>query len=99
MALGLIIASFSKSEGRSGQLGVLIATPLAFVVGAFLPLKTEMIAKFLPWGQVANSLRTLLSMGGQIGDVLPKIGIMVLETAIIFVIGVILFSRTRLRPQ
>lgn len=38
-------------------------------------------------------------MGGQIGDVLLNIGIMVLETVVVFVIGVILFSRTRLRLE
>ena len=99
VALGLIIATFAKSEGQSGSLSTLVAVPLAFLVGVFIPMKMEMIAQFLPWGQAANSLRTLLNMGGQIGDVLPNIGIMVLETVVVFVIGVILFSRIRLRPE
>jgi len=99
ISLGLIIASFAKSEGQAGQVGALVAVPLAFLFGAFMPMKTEIVSKFLPWGQATNSLRTLLNMGGQIGDVLPNIGIMVIETVIIFVIGVIVFSRTRLRPE
>ena len=99
VSLGLIIASFAKSEGQAGQVGALVAVPLAFLFGAFMPMKTEIVSKFLPWGQATNSLRTLLNMGGQIGDVLPNIGIMVIETVIIFVIGVIVFSRTRLRPE
>ncbi len=99
VALGLIIATFSKSEGQSSSIGALVAVPLAFLIGAFMPMKTEMVTRFLPWGQAASSLRTLLNQGGQIGDVLPNIGIMALETVIIFVIGVILFSRIRLRPE
>lgn len=99
VALGLIIAAFCKTEGQSGSVSALIATPLALLVGAMFPLKTEIITKFLPWGQAAKSLRTLLNMGGQVGDVLPNIGIMVLETVVVFIIGVILFSRTRLGPE
>lgn len=99
IALGLVIAAFAKSEGQAGNLSILVAMPLAFLVGVFVPLKTEVISIFLPWGQAANSLRTLLNTGGKVGDVLPNIGIMVLETIVVFVIGVILFSRTRLRPE
>lgn len=97
VALGLIIAAFAKSEGQAGNLSTLVAVPTAFLVGVFYPI--GMISKFLPWGQATDSLRTLLNMGGQIGDVLPNIGIMVFETMVVFVIGVVLFSRTRLRPE
>jgi hypothetical protein len=62
-------------------------------------MKTEMVTKFLPWGQAATSLRALLNMGGQIGAVLPNMGIMTLEIVIIFAIGVILFSRIRIRSE
>ncbi len=99
VALGLIIASFARSERQSSNLSALVAIPLAFLVGTFIPLRTEMIAEFLPWGQAANIMRTLLNAGGQIGDVLPNIGILVLQTVAVFAIGVVLFSRMRLRPE
>jgi ABC-2 type transport system permease protein len=99
VALGLIIAAFSKSEGQSGAMSSLIAVPMAFLVGVFIPLRTEMIAKFLPWGQATNSLRTLLNNDGRIIDVLPDVGIMAIETVVVFLIGVVLFAKMRLKPE
>lgn len=99
IALGLIIAAFCKSEGQSGSFSTLVVIPLSFLIGVFVPLKTEMIAKAVPWGQAVSSLRTLLTTGGHIGDVLTSVGIMAVQVAVIFAIGVFLFSRTRLGSE
>ena len=99
VAFGLIIAAFSKSEGRSGQLSVIVVVPLAILFGGFIPLQLGIVSEILPWGQAADSLQTLLTKGGQIGDVLPNIGIMALETVVVFAVGVIAFSKARLRPE
>jgi ABC-2 type transport system permease protein len=99
VALGLIIATFSKSEGLSGQLSTVVVVPMAMLVSGFIPLQIGIISEILPWGQAATSLKTLLTHGGQISAVLPRIGTMAVETIIVFIIGVMLFSRRRLGPD
>lgn len=53
--------------------------------------------RLLPWGQAAMALRTWLNAGGAVQDVWPQVGLMMVETAVIFLVGVILFARMRLR--
>lgn len=99
VSLGLIIASFARTEGQAGSLTTLITVPMAFVIGSFMQVGTEAFSKFLPWGQAVHCLRAILNAGAPVSLIAPNILWMVLETAILFVLGVFVYSRNRLRAE
>lgn len=109
IALGMIIASFAKNPPQAGQLGTLVAVPMTFLVGAFIPLPQIVIGNFmgqqiqiydiLPWHQVLMALRDVLTFGYSWNSIIYQVGSAVVLSAILFVIGVYLFSRNRLRPD
>ena len=109
ISLGMIIASFARSPPQAGQLGTLIAVPLTFMVGAFFQLPQMVIGNFmgqqiqvydiLPWYHVANALRYVLTYTVSWETVIYQIIWAVVLSAILFVIGIFLFSRNRLRPD
>lgn len=109
ISLGLLVAAFSRSEKHADNLGMLAAVPMSFVVGAFFSLPRAVIGEFfgrtfqaydvLPWTHTVNALRTVLTFGGSFGDVVYDIAMMVVLTVILFVLGVICFSKTRLRAE
>ncbi|MGZ7069624.1 MAG: ABC transporter permease [Methanobacterium sp.] len=109
ISLGMIIAAFAKSPPQAGQLGTLIAVPLTFLVGAFFPLPQITIGTFmgqqvqiydlLPWHQVLVALRDVLTFGYSLDSITYQVGTAIILSAILFVVGVVLFSRTRLRPE
>lgn len=109
ISLGMIIASFAKSPPQAGQLGTLVAVPMTFLVGAFIPLPQIVIGDFmgqqvqiydiLPWHQILIALRDVLTYGYGWDSIIYPVGSAVVLSAILFVIGVSLFSRTRLRPE
>jgi ABC-2 type transport system permease protein len=91
-------------------LGAMIATPLGFMAGAFLPLPQQVLAEFagqtyitwdvLPWTWAINALRSVVTYGsGLSADVVFDIAWLIFLTAILFVIGVAIYSRTRLRTE
>ena len=99
VALGLVVASFARTEGQAGSFTTLITVPMAFVIGSFMQASSEFFSKFLPWGQAVHCLRAILNAGAPIELILPNILWMITETVILFVIGVLLYSRLRLRPE
>ncbi len=109
ISLAMIIASIAKNDRQAANLGTLIAVPISFLAGAFFPLPQESIGTFmgqsfqiydiLPWTNTIDALRTILTYGGGWNDISYQVGLGVLFTIILFVIGVALFSRTRLRAE
>lgn len=109
ISLGMIIASFAKNPPQASQLGTLIAVPVSFLVGAFFQLPQVVIGTFmgqqiqiysiLPWYQVATALRTVLTNGGSWNSVVYNMAAAIALTAVLFVIGVYLFSKTRLKSE
>lgn len=99
VSLGLIIAAFSKSEKHAGTLGPLIWVPLSFLSGAFFPVQARILIDVLPWGQAIESLRGILTYGLSFNDVSMNIVWMIIQTMVIFAIGVLAFSRMRLKAQ
>lgn len=103
IALGMIIAAFAKNDRQAANLGTLITVPTSFLIGAFFPLPNSGIFgvqfnDILPWTHTLAALRATLTYGGS-GDVLYQIGISAVLTVILFIIGVAIFSRTRLRAE
>ena len=109
IALGMIIASFAKNERQASNLGTLITVPMSFLVGAFFQLPQVTIGNFmgqtfqiydvLPWTHTLNALRSVLTYGSGWDAISYQVGMSVFLTAILFVIGVFLFSRTRLQAE
>ena len=109
ISLGLLVAAFSRSEKHAENLGMLVAVPMSFIVGAFFSLPKAVIGEFfggtfqvydvLPWTHTVNALRSVLTFGGGLGDVIYDIAMMAVLTVILFVSGVICFSKTRLRAE
>ncbi|KAF5078587.1 ABC-2 family transporter protein [anaerobic digester metagenome] len=109
IALGMIIAAFAKNERQASNLGTLITVPMSFMVGAFFQLPQVPIGNFmgqtfqiydvLPWTHTLNALRSVLTYGSGWDAISYQVGMSVILTAILFVIGVFLFSRTRLRAE
>jgi ABC-2 type transport system permease protein len=109
ISLGMIIASFAKNPPQASQLGTLIAVPVSFLVGAFFQLPQVVIGTFmgqpvqiysiLPWYQIATALRTVLTNGGGWNSIVYNLAAAVALTAILFVIGVYLFSKSRLKSE
>ncbi|MTK63429.1 MAG: ABC transporter permease [Methanobacterium sp.] len=109
ISLGMIIASFAKNPPQASQLGTLIAVPVSFLVGAFFQLPQVVIGTFmgqpvqiysiLPWYQIATALRTVLTNGGGLNSIIYNMMAAIALTAILFVIGVYLFSKSRLKSE
>lgn len=109
ISLGMIIAAFAKNPPQASQLGTLIAVPMTFIVGAFLQLPQVIIGNFmgqqvqiydiLPWTHIVNALRSVLIYGSGWNAIAYQVSMAVVLTVILFVIGVFLFSRNRLRPD
>lgn len=101
VSLGLLVAAFCKNEGHATTLGMLVSVPLSFLVGAFFPLpsQAEAVTVFLPWRQACTALISVLTYGAQLQDVMPNITAMILETAVLFSLGVIAFAKVRLKAE
>ena len=110
ISMALVIASFAKNDVQAMLLGAMIATPLGFMAGAFLPLPQQVLAEFagqtyitwdvLPWTWAVTALRSVLTYGsGLSADVVFDIAWLIFLTAVLFVLGVAIYSRTRLRTQ
>jgi ABC-2 type transport system permease protein len=101
ISLGLLVAAFSKSESHATNLGMLVSVPISFLVGAFFPLPAGAgaVTFFLPWRQGVTALVSVLTSGASLQDVMPNITAMIIETAIIFALGVIVFAKIRLKAE
>lgn len=99
VALGLIIAAFSRSESHANTLGPLIWVPLSFLIGAFFTVRAPVLVDVLPWGQAIEALRGVLTFGLSFNEVSMNVVWMTIQTIIVFAIGVLAFSRMRLKAQ
>ncbi|MDO5836959.1 MAG: ABC transporter permease [Methanobacterium sp.] len=109
ISLGMIIAAFARNDRQAANLGTLISVPTSFLVGAFFQLPQVVIANFwgqpfqiydlLPWTHILSALRSTLTFGGGWDTIAYHVGWAVLLTIILFIIGVVLFSKNRLKAE
>lgn len=109
VSLGMIIAAFAKNDRQAANLGTLIVVPMSFLVGAFFTLpqivigniggQTLLLTDLLPWTHILNALRALLTFGEGWNDISTQVAWAVVLTVIVFIIGVVLYSRNRLRAE
>lgn len=108
IALAMIIASFAKNDRQAANLGTLIVVPMSFLTGAFFQLPQVMVTVFgqtfsvyglLPWTHTLLALRSVLVYGTGLYGVAYEIELSAILAAILFAIGVVLFSKTRLSAE
>ena len=109
IALGMIIASFAKNDTQAFNLGIMVVVPTSFVVGAFFQLPQVVLGEImgrsfqiydvLPWTHILNALKSVLIYGNGLSAITYDLAWSAVLTAIIFIIGMGLFSRLRLSPE
>ncbi|BDZ71853.1 ABC transporter permease [Methanobacterium petrolearium] len=109
VSLGMIIAAFARNDRQAANLATLICVPTSFLVGAFFQLPQVIIANIwgqpfqiydlLPWTHVLNALRSTLTFGGGWDTIAYQVGWALILTIILFIVGILLFSRNRLRAE
>ncbi len=109
IALGMIIASFAKNDTQAFNLGIMIVVPTSFVVGAFFQLPQVVVGEImgrsfqiydiLPWTHILNALKSVLIYGNGLSAITYDLAWSAVLTAIIFIIGMGLFSRFRLSVE
>lgn len=109
ISLGMIIAAFARDAKQASSLGTLIVVPMSFAVGAFFQLpeavlgnfmgQTIQIYDFLPWTDTLNALRATLTYGGGWNAISFDVTMSLILAVVLFVVGVFLFSRTRLQAE
>ena len=57
----------------------------------------EVVYDVLPWKQCVTSLHKVLTYGADFGDVAIEMGLMITFTFVLFIIGVVLYHKKRLR--
>lgn len=99
IGIGMVVAAISKSENQSEALCWLFSMPLSLLSGAWfasemLPQYLRNIANLFPYAHAINASRAVLIRGVGLeatgNDVLFLLG----WTAVIFILGVILFRRS-----
>lgn len=99
VALGLLLSSFVKTERQATSIGPLVAVPLAFLTEAFFPISLTLLVQGSPWGLGVRAMRGMLTFGLPFGDIAQMLGMMALQTAVLFAIAVAVFRKTRLVAQ
>jgi len=109
IALGMIIASFAKNDTQAFNLGIMVVVPTSFVVGAFFQLPQVVLGEImgrsfqiydvLPWTHILNALKSVLIYGNGLSAITYDLAWSAVLTAIIFIIGMVLFSRLRLSAE
>ncbi|MCK5414635.1 MAG: ABC transporter permease [Thermoplasmata archaeon] len=95
IALGLIISSFVDDPEQAGNIGTAIVVPMSFLTGAFFPMDVA-AAQLLPWTQASLALKQVMLYADWEVAATHTMYAFVAAT-VVFVIGVVLFQRKRLR--
>ncbi len=102
VALGMLIAGFAKNQEQASSLATLIAVPMSFVVGVFIAFPPGLFTELtglLPWRQGLVGLLQSLTYGAKFGKVLPNIVAIGVETAVLFAVGLFVFSRKKMQAE
>jgi len=103
---GMITACFSKSDGEAANLSMLFILPLVFFSGAMYPMppmplfslfgKTIFLADLMPTTFATDAIRRIMIYGDGFGAVWMNLVWMVVESLILFILGIRLFQHFRL---
>jgi len=100
-AIGMIIASFSKTTKQANSIAVLIGIILGFAGGIFYYVKTPEIFKgfeildIVPMRHASIIFKNYMTLGEPILQSFKSIMILSIETLILFVISLFIYSKKR----
>ena len=97
ISLGLIVAAAVKDAQQATQAAVLIVMPLAFLTGTFFPVNIPGL-DIVPWAQAADAMRQMMLYSAW-DTALSNAAVCLVGAIILFAVGVILYSRFRLRAE
>ena len=103
VAVALIIVAFSKNAKQASSISPIVAVPLCFIAGAFIPLPDCVIAtinnqqiqiyEILPWNQAITAIRQVLTYGQGLDAIFMNLIIILIMGIILLAISVLLFNR------
>jgi ABC-2 type transport system permease protein len=106
VGLGMLTASFARTDGEAASLGSIFLLPLVFLSGILFPMpaiplftvfgRTVGLYDLMPSTLAAEAIRKGVTLGDLAGIGAPVAGIL-LETVIILWIGAALFQKRKLR--
>ncbi|WP_370364512.1 ABC transporter permease [Catenulispora sp. GP43] len=99
-ALGLLLASFSRTEAQVNGMGTVVVLVLAalggcMVPGVFMPQFMRDIADYVPQGIALNGYQDVLVRGDGLASVLPASGVLLAVAAGLFLLAVPRFRFVR----
>lgn len=104
IGMGLVIASFARTQQEAANFGVLVSVPASFLSGSFFPIPPFVVNGFsvydvLPTTHAVVALRQMLTLGRPLAEVTDELAALAGLAAVFFVVGVVLYARMRLRAE
>ena len=103
VAVALIIVAISKNAKQASSISPIIAVPLSFIAGSFIPLPDCVIAtingqqiqiyEILPWNQAITAIRQVLTYGQGFNTIAMNLIIILIMGIILLAISILLFNR------
>jgi ABC-2 type transport system permease protein len=97
ISLGLIVSAFVDDPEQATQLSVVVIMPMAFFTGAFFPVDIA-AAEVLPWTQGALAMKQMMHYADW-GSAMDHVAICLMMALVLFAVGVVTYSRNRLRSN
>lgn len=108
VAVALIIVAISKNAKQASSISPIIAVPLSFIAGSFIPLPDCVIAtingqqvqiyEILPWNQAITAIRQVLTYGQGFNTIAMNLVIILIMGIILLAISILLFNR-KISPE
>jgi len=104
---GMITACFSKSDGEAANFSMLFILPLVFFSDVMYPMppmplfslfgRTVLFSELIPTTFAADAVRRIMIYGDGMASLWPAFLWMLVETALLYLAGIGLFQRFRIR--
>ncbi len=108
VAVALIIVAVSKNAKQASSISPIIAVPLSFIAGSFIPLPDCVIAtinsqqiqiyEILPWNQAITAIRQVLTYGQGFDAIAMNLLLILIIGIILLAISILLFNR-KISPE
>ncbi|MBN1992453.1 MAG: ABC transporter permease [Anaerolineae bacterium] len=104
---GLLVACFARNDGEVANLGSAVLVPLVFLSGALFPMpkaplftiggRTIEAYDILPATHTAAAMRKVLIFGDGLADIGYELVMMTVLSALILIVGIVMYQRLQLR--
>ena len=106
VGVGMVIASFARTQQEAANLGILVSVPASFLSGAFFPVPGVTLFHWgeravglydaLPTKHAVEAMRQVTTFGHTLADAGAALAAMAALGALYFAAGVLLYRRARL---